>query len=156
MKQRIHLVIMTVILLVSLAYSIVEIYFYEDTPLNFTCRSKVYVLDESEYSSCARKSSADFFLSINENGTGYMVVSGSSICIGEKDITTLTDIINFNYTKEADFYSFTLGKRKLGVSRISQLLKDDVIKLKISRVNSNDYIITTPISPIMMCTTDKD
>ncbi|WP_440515036.1 hypothetical protein [Serratia sarumanii] len=156
MKKNINIAIMIIILVVSALSSIVRIYFYEKLPADFNCRAKVYVIDETGYLSCKRKSSADFFLSIKDNGTGYVIVSGSSVCMNEKKMANITETINYTYKKSGGFYSLQLGERDPDVFRIAQLFKDDVIKLKISRLNSNDYVISTPIRPIMICTTGEE
>ena len=156
MKKRTYLVIMATIMMIALIYSIIRIYIYETIPTNFNCRAQVYVWDNATFLPCTRKSSSNFFLAIKDDGTGYIIISGTTACEDEKKLETQSETINFTYAKEGGFYSLTLGPRDLSDSRIAKVFTDKIIKIKISKVNSNDYIISTPIRPILMCTTENN
>lgn len=136
--------------------SFLRSYNYNNISTDFSCRSRMYISDTTGFTSCARKSSADFYFSFKGNMTGYMIITGTATCDDEKDMILASETINFKYTKEGGFYSLELGKRSKALTSISKLLKDDVVKLNFSPTNSKNYIVNTPLRPIMICTVDSN
>ena len=143
---------MLVLLILAAFTSIVRVYTYEYLSSKFSCRSKMYISDDTELPSCARKSSSDFYFAFKGNSTGYIIITGSATCADEKDLLSTSEIINFTYTKENGFYSLQLGERSKILSRVSRLFKDDVIKLNFTPTSNKNYVVTTPLRPIMLCT----
>lgn len=156
MKKRTYLVIMATALAITLISSAMRLYNYETIPTSFNCRAQMYVWDDAELLPCTRKSASNFFFAMKDDGTGYIIISGTSVCEDENQLVAQSETINFTYTEEGDFYSLTLGPRDVSESRIAKVLTDEVIKIKITKTNSNDYIITTPLRPILMCTTENN
>ncbi|VTR51848.1 Uncharacterised protein [Serratia fonticola] len=124
---------MATALVIALISSVIRLYSYETIPMSFNCRAQVYVWDEADFLPCTRRSSSNFFFAMKEDGTGYIIISGSSTCEDEKQLVTQSETINFTYTEEGDFYSLTLGPRDVSESRIAKVLTDEVIKIKISK-----------------------
>ncbi len=56
--------------------------------------------------------------------------------------------------KEAGYYAIHMGERNPELANIFKVLKYDDIKLKISRVNTWDYILSLPNQTLMICTED--
>lgn len=156
MKSKYIGVVFFAFFAIALVYAVVRVYLIESTPLNFSYRSKMYVLDRTSFLPCVRKSSSDFFLSMKEDGTGYIIITGTAACKDESNMIYKNNTINYTYTKEGGFYSLTLGARDPEIFRLAKLFKEDVIKIKITKTNSNDYIISTPLNPMMMCTSGND
>jgi len=117
----------------------------------FECRARVYtrLIDNV----CNKSSTVDVFLSLHRDKTGYLLVSGTHSC-PKTSLVELKSVINFTYYTEGGYYSIHLGQRNPAVIALFDVLKDDDIKIKFTNVDDNDYIVSSPIETLMICTAD--
>lgn len=117
----------------------------------FECRARVYtrLIDNA----CNKSSTLDVFLSLHREGAGYLLVSGTHSC-PKTPLVELESVINFTYRREGGYYSIHLGQRSPAVIALFDVLKDDDIKVKLTNVGDNDYIVSSPIETLMICTAD--
>lgn len=117
----------------------------------FECRAQLHTKIAGY--SCDRNSVFDVFISMHGNGEGYLLISGTYACPNASP--KLADgIVDFRYKKEAGYYAIHMGERDSELINIFKVLKYDNIKLKISRVNTWDYILSLPNQTLMICTED--
>ncbi|MEW5558807.1 hypothetical protein AB1287_00865 [Enterobacter asburiae] len=110
----------------------------------FECRAKVSIQNQTTLSS----KHLDFFISMNEKNKGYILVTASS-AEERKDISR---VVYFNYTKEGNYYSLHLKKREPILESLLWILKYDDVKIKIVPVSAPDYILSSPMETILLCT----
>ncbi|CAI1939488.1 hypothetical protein [Serratia fonticola] len=151
MKMKIKLVLllmMAAVVALSVGYWVWEA---DDPDSQFECRSRVYskLIDNA----CNKSSTVDVFLSLQGDGEGYLLVSGTHSC-PQTPLVELESIVNFTYSRKGGYYSIHLGQRNPAVIELFDALKDDNIKVKFTKVDDNNYIVSSPIETLMVCTTN--
>ncbi|CAI0995484.1 TPA: hypothetical protein ACSTLY_003558 [Serratia fonticola] len=122
-----------------------------DMGKGFECRARVYT--KLIANSCDKTTTMDVFLSLRGDGKGDVLVSGSYSCQNTSS-EELESLVNFTYSREGAYYSIHFEPRDPAVSKLFNVLKDDNIKIKFTNVDDNDYIVSSPIETLMMCTAD--
>ncbi|MCW6651912.1 hypothetical protein, partial [Yersinia ruckeri] len=92
----------------------------------------------------------DVFFSMQNNGEGYLLVSGTYSC-HDSEQTSVDGMIRFKHKKEGSYHSIDFDNKNKELSEIFDVLNYDNIKIKITELSNNDYIISTPIETIMVC-----
>ncbi|HGM5491174.1 TPA: hypothetical protein ACKP1B_002828 [Serratia fonticola] len=119
---------------------------------SFECRARIN--SKLDANGCNKTSAIDTFLALHGNGKGYMVLSGSYSC-PNTELKTIDSTIDFTYQKAGGYYSLHLGPRSPEVIKLVGSLKNDEVKFKLTEMANGDYIITTPIQTVLMCTTEE-
>lgn len=122
-----------------------------DGDKRFECRARVYT--KLIANACDKTTTTDVFLSLHGDGKGDMLVSGTHSC-SNTPLVELESTVNFTYSREGAYYSIHFEPRDPAVSKLFSVLKDDYIKIKFTNVEDNDYIVSSPIETLMMCTAD--
>ncbi|OAT33502.1 type IIA topoisomerase subunit B [Buttiauxella ferragutiae ATCC 51602] len=122
-----------------------------DVDRGFECRARVYT--KLIANACDKTTTTDVFLSLHGDGKGDMLVSGTHSC-SNTPLVELESMVNFTYSREGAYYSIHFEPRDPAVSKLFSVLKDDYIKIKFTNVEDNDYIVSSPIETLMMCTAD--
>lgn len=100
---------------------------------------------------CRKESVSDVFISLQAGGKGYIIASGAWSC--ERAPASHVDgIINFSWLKQGEYYSIHTMERNSHLETIFSVLKYQNIKLKKTKLNSSDYILTLPNETLMICT----
>jgi hypothetical protein len=122
-----------------------------DPGSKFECRARVY--SKLIANACDKTSTVDVFLSLHGDGEGYLLVSGTHSC-PKTPLVELESVVNFTYSRKGGYYSIHLGQRNPAVIELFDALKDDDIKVKFTKVDDNNYIVSSPIETLMVCTTN--
>lgn len=93
----------------------------------------------------------NMFLTLNEKDKGYMLLSGTVIDRAELS-TSFDRILRFTYRQEGSYYSMKIQNPAPELEDLIWILKFNDVKIKITPVNRYDYILSSPINTIMMCT----
>ncbi|CAI1939858.1 Uncharacterised protein [Serratia fonticola] len=117
----------------------------------FECRGRVHT--KLIANACNKSSVVDVFLSMHGDNKGYLLVSGTHSC-SKTAPRAINGTVDFTYEREGSYYSIHMGQRHPELVELFDILKDDDIKIKVTSVNNGDYILTSPIETIMMCTED--
>lgn len=117
----------------------------------FECRGRVHA--KLIANACNKSSVVDVFLSMHGNGEGYLLVAGTHSC-PKTTLKTINGVVDFTYTREGSYYSMHMGKRSPEMIELFDVLNHDDIKIKVTEVNNDDYIISLPFETLMMCTED--
>ncbi len=146
MSTKLSLTLLLVMMVVFLAY-----FGWRNLPQQseFECRARMHA--KLMANDCNKNSVVDIFLSIQNDGKGYVMASGTHSC-PKTEIKSINGIIDFTYRKEGNYYAIHMSKRTPDMILLFNGLKNDDIKMKVSKVNNNDYIISSPIDTFMMCT----
>lgn len=118
---------------------------------SFDCWARLHTF--SEVDGCQRSSFTDVFLSLHSGGEGYVLAEGEWACQDGKQHVA-SGIINFRYVKQGDYYSIHTQERSPKLETLFSVLKYRSIKLKITALNSSDYVLTLPNETLMICTKD--
>jgi len=118
---------------------------------DFDCWGRLHTFTEAD--GCQRKSFSDVFLSFHSKGEGYVLAEGAWSCQDGVQHSA-TGLINFTYLKQGDYYSVHTKERSPELEMLFSVLKYRSIKLKITALNSSDYVLTLPNETLMMCTED--
>jgi hypothetical protein len=102
---------------------------------------------------CQERSFIDVFFSFHGNGEGYFLADGNSSCLNQPS-KSVGGILNFNYNKQGDYYSIKMRESNPSLSATFKVLTYKDIKLKITKLNSSDYIMTLPNETLLICTED--
>ncbi|QKJ01777.1 hypothetical protein [Yersinia mollaretii] len=146
MSTKLSLALLLVMMVVFLAYL-----GWKNLPLQseFECRARMHA--KLIANDCNKNSVVDIFLSIHNNGKGYLLASGTHSC-PKTQVKSIDGIIDFTYRKDGNYYAIHMSKRSPDMLLLFNGLKSDDMKMKVSKVNNNDYIISSPIETFMMCT----
>lgn len=117
----------------------------------FECRARVYTKLIANADN--KSSSMDVFLSLHGDGKGYLLVSGT-YSVPKTPLVEVDSVVNFTYRRDGGYYSLHLGQRSPAVTEIFDVLKYDDIKVKFTHLVNNDYIVSSPIETLMLCTAD--
>lgn len=69
-------------------------------------------------------------------------------------MVALDSVVSFTYSRDGGYYSLHLGQRGPAISELFDVLKYEEVKIKFTHLDSNDYIISSPIATLMLCTID--
>lgn len=140
--------------MVAAAIGLAAFRFYSTTHVipDFNCHGRVYVHDDVFSGQCLRSSAFDVFFTLKKNGEGYALVSGTSLCAGEKAVVLKNDVVHYTYTKDGSFYTLHFKKRDSMIGRFAREFRENYLRIKITPVNNGNYIISTPVETMMMCT----
>lgn len=141
------------IILFSLFVSTVSWATWQNTSGNkeFECWARLHI--KNTVTSCQESSFIDVFFSFHGNGEGYFLADGSSSCLNQKP-KSVGGILNFNYSKQGDYFSVKMKDSNPALAEIIKVLNYDQIKLKITKLNSSDYFMTLPNETLLICTED--
>lgn len=117
----------------------------------FECWARLYT--KSYATSCHESSSIDVFLAFHGDGGGYFLADGNSSCLNQPP-KFVGGIVNFNYLKQGDYYSIEMRESNPLLSANFKILTYKEIKLKITKLNSSDYLMTLPNETLLICTED--
>lgn len=117
----------------------------------FDCWARLHT--SVEINDCQRKSFSDVFLSLHPGGEGFFLIEGAWSC-QDGTQNDINGLINFTYTKSGAYYSIHAKDRNSRLEAIFSALKYQDIKLKITSLNSSDYVLTLPNETLMICTED--
>lgn len=117
----------------------------------FECRARVYI--SLLANAVPKRSVVGVFLSLHGAGTGYLVVPGLH-SVPKAPLVKVDSVVNFTYGKEGGYHLLHLGQRSPAVTELFEVLKYDDIRVKFIHVDSNDYIVSSPIETLMLCTVD--
>ncbi|MDW5512085.1 hypothetical protein [Serratia proteamaculans] len=117
----------------------------------FNCWARLHTLGNVE--NCKGKSVYDVFISLHSGGEGYILVSGEWSCKNSSP-KTVDGIMNFSYIKQDDYYSIHMKERNPQLEAIFRVLTYRDIKLKVTAINSSDFVLTLPNETLMICTED--
>lgn len=149
--KKINLLLSLILLMsVTMATSwIVWSNFYKDN--EFECWARLHTYRSTD--TCQKILFSDVFFSFHGNGNGYFLVDGTFSCQNELP-KVLTGLINFDYKKQGNYYSIHMKERNAALSEAFTMLTYSSIKLKITRLNSADFIMTLPNETLLVCTED--
>lgn len=117
----------------------------------FECWARLHT--KNNVTSCQESSFIDVFFSFHGNGNGYFLADGSASCLNEPS-KSVGGILNFNYKKQGDYYSINMKETNSSLSAAFKVLTYRNIKLKITKLNSSDYVMTLPNETLLICTED--
>ncbi|CNC53259.1 Uncharacterised protein [Yersinia intermedia] len=150
MKRNTKLFVLLFLILTFFLTFFVWKYLVQDE--GFECRAqmkRILIADNT----CNKSSVFDVFLSMQHNGEGYLLVSGTYSC-PDSDQTSVDGIERFTYKKEGNYFSLYFNNKNKKLGDIFNVLDYDNIKIKITPMTNGDYIIASPIETIMMCSTE--
>lgn len=141
------------IVLFALLLGIVSWAVWQNTSVDkeFECWARLHTKNNA--TSCQESSFIDVFFSFHGNGEGYFLADGSSSCLNQSS-KPIGGILNFNYNKQGDYYSIKMRESNPLLSANFKVLNYKDIKLKITKLNSSDYIMTLPNETLLICTED--
>lgn len=142
-------ILMLVAFTVVVFFVITMIHFLKEK--EFQCWARLYSL--STLDDCQRRSSFDVFFSFQGNGEGYFLSDGTSSCRNEIPKPE-GGLINFSYKKQGDYLSIHMEEKSKQLSKFFSILNYNYIKLKITHLNSDDYVLTLPNENLLICTED--
>lgn len=125
---------------------------YTAQTLDFECRTKMKRMLFAN-DTCNKSSVFEVFFSMQKDGNGYLLVSGSYSCSDSQQIS-VDGMDKFTYKKEGTYYSLGFLNKKRELNEIFNVLNYENIKIKITELTNGDYIIATPIEIIMLCSKD--
>lgn len=140
----------SIFLIATAVFLIITISGQKVTDSGFICHARVYTKLVSN--ACNKSSMLDVVLSM-QKGKGELMVSGTHTC-PRTPLASQQGSVHFTYMREGNYYRFHMQPRSPGVVELFEVLKDDKIKLKITPLNSDDYIIETPIKTVFLCTAE--
>ena len=146
MKIKTKLVVFFLVLTACVIY---WINFHNDK--GFNCWARLHT--QGNVGNCNGKSVYDIFLSMHSGGEGYILVSGEWSCKNSSP-KSVDGIMNFSYIKNGDYYSIHMKERNPQLEAIFRVLTYRDIKLKVTAINSSDFILTLPNETLMLCTED--
>lgn len=117
----------------------------------FECRARLHskTLEDKQET----YSVFDVFLSMQGNGKGYWLISGTSASsLSPKDWTE--GIVYFTYKKEGGYFSIHMDKRNPILMEMFDALTFDDLKLKITQINTWSYNLSLPHGTLLICTED--
>lgn len=117
----------------------------------FECWARLHTKNNA--TSCQESSFIDVFFSFHGNGEGYFLADGNSSCLNQPS-KFVGGILNFNYKKQSDYYSIKMKESNPSLSAAFKVLTYNDIKLKITKLNSSDYLMTLPNETLLICTED--
>lgn len=124
---------------------------YLEQDKRFECHARVYSkLIANTYN---KSRVVDVFLSLHGDGKGYLLVSGT-YSVPKAPLVKLDSVVNFTYAREGSFRSLHLDLRTSAVIEFFEVLKYDDIKIEFTRVDSHDYLVSSPIETLMLYTVD--
>ncbi|SPZ62965.1 Uncharacterised protein [Serratia quinivorans] len=115
------------------------------------CRARI----NTKFQEDKRETNSVFgvFLSMQGNGKGYWLISGtSSNSLSPKDWTD--GIVYFTYKKEGGYFSIHMEKRDVRLIEMFDALTYDDLKLKIAKINNRNYALSLPHEMLLICTED--
>lgn len=116
---------------------------------SFECRAQMK-RRMFENGTCNKNSFFDVFFSMQNNGRGYFLVSGTYSCHGSEQ-TSVDGMLVFTHKNDGSYQSIYFNNKNKELSNIFNVLNYDNIKIKITELTNNNYIISTPIETIMVC-----
>jgi hypothetical protein len=116
---------------------------------DFECRGRITTRNLG--GDCNRSSVADIFLSMYSKGNGYLLASGSWSCENTEE-HPIDGIQNFTFNKEGEYYSMRFKDSKTHMELLNYTLRYHTLKLKITRLNSGDFLLRLPTENLMVCT----
>lgn len=117
----------------------------------FECRAKFHSIIPADV--CQGKTDYNLFLSMPGNGSGYLIVLGTYSCINKPPVLVDTKV-DFTYKKEGGYYALQFGKRPEELSRLIKVFKYEGIKVKIRKMDVDDYLIYFPFEAPFFCKKD--
>jgi hypothetical protein len=118
---------------------------------DFNCWARLHTSGHVE--NCERKSGYDIFLSLFSGGEGYILVSGEWSCKNSSP-KSVDGIMNFSYIKQGDYYSIHMKERNPQLEAIFRVLTYRDIKLKMTELDSSEFVLALPNQTLMLCTED--
>ncbi|XGI78486.1 hypothetical protein ACED16_15400 [Enterobacter hormaechei] len=118
------------------------------TPLE--CHARFY--NEVNNVPCDIKSRLDVFLSMSQ-GKGNFYLSGSHSC-KRSDYREIKGTAYFNYERQGSYYRLHFQEANKDLQELFYILREKEVRLKITNLGNDDYIVTTPVNTLMMCTRD--
>ncbi|MEN5017379.1 hypothetical protein ABEH87_13615 [Erwinia sp. Eh17-17] len=100
---------------------------------------------------CQRTSAADVFLSMQADGKGYLLVNGNWSCQNSLQ-NVVEGTVNFTFEQEGDYFAIRAKEKVPALEKIIGALRYESLKLKITPLNSADYILQLPNEKLMICT----
>lgn len=117
----------------------------------FECWGRLHT--RSNTTSCQESSFIDVFFSFHGKGEGYFLADGNTLCLN-KSSKFVGGLLNFNYSKQGDYYSIKMKDSNPSLSEKFKVLTYNEIKLKITKLNSSDFLMTLPNETLLICTED--
>lgn len=117
----------------------------------FECGARMHTKHIADASN--KSSAVDVFLSLHVDGKGYLLISGA-YSSPKTPLVNLDSLVNFTYRRDGGYYSLHLGQRSPAVIELFDVLKANDLKIKFTHLDSNDYIVSSPIETLMLCTVD--
>lgn len=116
---------------------------------DFNCSGKL--ISRIQDNLCHKNSVADIFLSMNTNGHGYLLTSGTWSCKNSPEhYENVMQEITFR--KQGKYYTVEFIGQRPHLDLLVKALGYTALKIKITRVNSGNYILTLPNEMLMVCT----
>lgn len=147
--RRVYLLVFAVIILFIHVFYSSKYFLIHD----FECRGRITTRNLG--GDCNRSSVADIFLSMHfkgkGKGNGYLLASGSWSCENTED-HPVGGIQNFTFNKEGKYYSVRFKDSKTHMESLNYTLRYHTLKLKITRLNSGDFLLRLPRENLMVCT----
>ncbi|MEW5558816.1 hypothetical protein AB1287_00915 [Enterobacter asburiae] len=140
----------SIFLIVTVIVLMVTISGQKVTDSGFVCHARVYTKLVSN--ACYKSSMLDVVLSM-QKGEGELMVSGTHTC-PRTPLASLQGSVRYTYVREGNYYRLHLQPRSPEMVELFEVLKEDNIKLKITPLNSNDYMIETPLKTVFLCTVE--
>jgi len=117
----------------------------------FTCRAQLRV--ESSCSQCEKVNVFDLFIAINENGRGYLLISGSRVD-SEEVRSNFNRVIDFTYSKQGEGYNLRLNKQEVTSNKVLSDLKIDGDKMNLKMIDYHRYLLSWRKDNLLVCTMD--
>lgn len=116
----------------------------------FSCRAQL--VTEPLINQCDSRNLLDFFMAMNGNGEGYLLLSGKLRCQGKDQ--TVNNILDFDYKKEGRYYDLHLRKKNTVINEILPQINDENIMIKISKLDRRRYLLSSDKHALLVCTSE--
>ncbi|CAI2790850.1 Uncharacterised protein [Serratia grimesii] len=135
---------------IFLCFFVYIVFFYFKKVGNDEFECKSYLNFNIDTNDCQGDSSFDIFLAMHGEGKGYLIAKGNYKCLNGMS-TSVDEIVNFTYNKEGDYNTIKLGERSPEIITLFGVLKYNVMKLKITPIDSGVYQLNLPLRSSMVC-----
>ncbi|MDU7468966.1 MAG: hypothetical protein E7K92_13760 [Serratia marcescens] len=115
---------------------------------DFECQAKLHV--DMGADTCKGSSVFELFLSMHDNGKGYLLVTGSYSCPNSQK-QFVDRAVDFTYKKEGSYYTLHFGARDHELTNISSIFKYDNIRIKMTKLDPMEYLFDVPLRSPFVC-----
>lgn len=120
---------------------------HTDQRRGFTCRAQLGF--NPPFSQCGSRNLLDFFMTMNGNGEGYLLLSGRLGCGEEAEV--VNDILDFQYEKKGGNYALHLRKQNAVINRLLPQFREKDLIIEIKQLDQRRYLLSSNNRALLVC-----